>query len=352
MTIAKLPPASTRGRGKTIRLNRIPDQPVFRGELVTLYYGDSLLFYDQWPAPTVIVSDGGYGVLGFDGDTSDHLSLPEWYESHIQQWSRFAVPSTTLWFWNSEIGWAVVHPVLERYGWRYVALNVWDKDKAHVAGNVNTASIRRFPVVTEICALYVRENTINGSPLKEWLLKEWKRTGLPLIRANEACGVKDAAVRKYFDQGHLWYFPPPDAFERLVAFANEWGNSSGRPYYSRDGREPMSGEEWATMRSKFKCPYGWTNVWRRRPVNGSERLAAANGKAAHLNQKPIDLMELIIQASSDEGDVVWEPFGGLFTAAIAAHKLRRRAYGCEIDPDYYMLGVKRIKEELQRVLLI
>ncbi len=41
--------------------------------------GDSLEQYDSWEAPTAIVSDGGYGVLGFEGDTSDHLGLPEWY---------------------------------------------------------------------------------------------------------------------------------------------------------------------------------------------------------------------------------------------------------------------------------
>ena len=155
--IMKLPPASTRGRGKAVHSNGLPKAPIFDIDSTTLCYGDSLSWYQHWPTPTVIVSDGGYGVLGFEGDTSDHLGLPEWYESHIRAWSLYAAPYTTLWFWNSEVGWAMVHPVLERYGWRYVELNVWDKGKAHVAGNVNTARIRRFPVVTEVCALYVRE---------------------------------------------------------------------------------------------------------------------------------------------------------------------------------------------------
>ena len=61
----------------------------------------------------MIVSDGGYGILGFEGDTSDHLGLPQWYEPHIKAWSEAATPETTLWFWNSEIGWASVHPILE-----------------------------------------------------------------------------------------------------------------------------------------------------------------------------------------------------------------------------------------------
>ena len=30
--------------------------------------------------------------LGFEGDTSDHLDLPQWYEPHIQAWSKAAMP--------------------------------------------------------------------------------------------------------------------------------------------------------------------------------------------------------------------------------------------------------------------
>jgi DNA modification methylase len=50
---------------------------------------------------------------------------------------------------------------------------------------------------------------------------------------------------------------------------------------------------------------------------------------------------MIIEASSDPGDVVWEPFGGLFTACLAAKQTGRRAFGCEIDPTYFQYGVSR-----------
>jgi hypothetical protein len=96
----------------------------WRDECVALHLGDSLQHYANWEPPTVIISDGAYGVLSFEGDTSDHIDLPNWYEPHIAAWSQAAMPSTTLWFWNSEIGWAAVHPLLEKYGWRYVNCNV------------------------------------------------------------------------------------------------------------------------------------------------------------------------------------------------------------------------------------
>lgn len=338
-------PTSTRGRSKAVILSSEPKSTVWTDGKVNVRLGDSLDAYARWSQPTVIVSDGAYGVLGFEGDTSDHLHMPEWYEPHVRAWSVAATPETTLWFWNSEIGWAAVHPVLERYGWRYQNCNIWDKGKAHIAGNVNTKKIRRFPVVSEVCVQYAFEARVQGRVLKRWLLDEWKRTGLPLRQANAACGVADAAVRKYLDQGHLWYFPPPDMFQRLVDFANKNGFPSGRPYFSIDGDRPGTSAEWEHMRSKFHCPHGFTNVWSRPPVAGHERLKAASGRAVHLNQKPLDLVRMLIEASSDHGDVVWEPFGGLFTAAIAARSCGRKAFAAEIDSTYFQYGVSRLSGE-------
>lgn len=346
-------PTSTVGRGKSVDLDDVREfETDWQDNFVHLQFGDSLDHYENWERPTVIVSDGAYGILGFEGDTSDHIDLPNWYEPHIKAWSKYATPQTTLWFWNSEIGWASVHPILERYGWRYVNCNIWNKGKGHIAGNVNTANIRRFPVVTEVCVQYVFEARINGLILKDWLRHEWKRTGLPFNKANEACGVKNAATRKYLDCGHLWYFPPPEMFEKLAKYANDYGDPKGRPYFSINGLKQMTGTEWEQMRSKFDCPHGYTNVWDRNALRGEERIKApkTGSKSAHLNQKPLDLMKLIIEASSDPGDVVWEPFGGLFSASLAAKTIGRKAYGCEIDPVYFNLSLKRFKLPFQTPL--
>lgn len=342
-------PTSTVGRGKAIELRAKPESDVYQEDGISLSFGDALDRYSSWAPPTTIVSDGAYGVLGFEGDTSDHLDIPVWYEPHVKAWGQAARPNTTLWFWNSEIGWAAAHPILEKYGWRYVNCNIWNKGMAHVAGNVNTQKIRRFPVVTEVCVQYVFEARIAGMPLKQWLLSEWKRTGLTLKRANDACGVKDAAVRKYLDQGHLWYFPPAEMMQRMTDYANEHGRPDGRPYFSMDGEKPLTGNEWEKMRAKFSCPHGVTNVWDRHAIRGEERVKTEDGRAVHLNQKPLDLMMRIIEATTEEGDVVWEPFGGLFTASLAAQKLKRRAFGAEMDSTYFQYGVRRFVEANRQV---
>lgn len=346
VSTTKRAPTSTVGRGKAVTLDSQPSSTRWRRDGVSLSHGDSLEHYGDWETPQVIVSDGAYGILGFEGDTSDHLDMPSWYEPHIRAWSARATPQTTLWFWNSEIGWAVVHPVLERFGWRYVNANVWNKGMAHIAGNVNTAKIRRFPVVTELCVQYVFEPRLDGLTLQRWLIREWKRTGLAMRRANEACGVADVAVRKYLDQGHLWYYPPPAMFAKMAEYANLHGAPDGKPYFSRDGKVPMSEAEWATMRSIFHCPMGMTNVWDRNPLKGAERVKVpeVSGRAAHLNQKPLDLMRMCIEAASDPGHVVWEPFGGLFSGSLAAFQTGRRAFAAELDSTYFQLGVARFAD--------
>ena len=335
-------PTSTVGRGKSITLAGLPAEDVWANSHVNLSLADSIAKYAEWPSPKVIVSDGAYGVLGFEGDTSDHLTMAAWYEPHVKAWSARAQPSTTLWFWNSEIGWATVHPLLEQNGWRYVNANIWDKGKGHIAGNVNTSLIRRFPVVTEVCVQYVFEARLDSLPLKKWLLREWKRTGLPMREANKACGVADAAVRKYLDQGHLWYFPPPEKFAALSDYANEHGAPNGRPYFARNGLL-LTAEEWSNMRAHFDCPHGFTNVWTRPALRGDERVTTDAGRAVHLNQKPLDLMRMIIQASSAPEDPIWEPFGGLFSASLAAYQLGRRAYAAELDSTYFQFGIDRFR---------
>ncbi len=312
---------------------------------VVILQGDSLELAGGWPSPTVIISDGPYGIGSFPGDPATHGELAEWYRPHIAMWAQRALPETTLWFWNTEVGWATVHPVLEELGWEYRSCHIWDKGIGHIAGNANTATLRKFPVITEVCAQYVRRVTLPSDgvelPLKEWLRAEWVRCGIPLSRSNEACGVRNAATRKYLTQCHMWYFPPADAFEKLAAYSNQHGDPVGRPYFSADGKTPLTGDEWSRMRAKFRCDVGVTNVWRHPAVRGKERLKNIS-KSVHMNQKPLALLEQTIVASSDPGDVVWEPFGGLCSAAIASINANRRCYSAELLADYFETAQERL----------
>ena len=331
----------------------MPENKTLWNGTIHLFHGDSIELYDTWESPTVIVSDGPYGVNGFPGDLVTPNGLDKWYEPHIKKWSELSTPLTTLWFWNTEVGWATVHPVLEKYGWTYVSCCIWDKGMSHVAGNTNTKTIRHLPVVTEVCVQYVKKPIfqVDGiqMSMKEWLRYEWGRTGIPFSKTNEACGVKDAATRKYFTKCHLWYMPPADAFEKIAAYANEHGAADGKPYFSINGKTPISKDEWALMRSKFYCPIGITNVWQVPQLRNGERVKN-NQKAVHLNQKPLVLIKWTNEMTTDIHDIVWDPFAGLFTTAVASFELDRACYCAEISRDVYDYGISRIEERLQNGL--
>ena len=133
----------------------------------------------------------------------------------------------------------------------------------------------------------------------------------------------------------------------LQEYANAHGSPEGKPYYSLDGTSPGSSEDWEKMRTTFNCPYGVTNVWERKALRGKERVTIPGGKAVHLNQKPLDLITMLIEASTLKGEVVWEPFGGLFTSMVAALKTGRKGFGGEIDSTYFQFACNRLDEELK-----
>lgn len=62
----------------------------------------------------------------------------------------------------------------------------------------------------------------------------------------------------------------------------------------------------------------------------------------HPTQKPVSLLERIIKASSNVGDVVLDPFCGTFTTCYVAQKLNRRFIGIEIQEDYFKIGLRRL----------
>ena len=58
--------------------------------------------------------------------------------------------------------------------------------------------------------------------------------------------------------------------------------------------------------------------------------ARAKERLSYPTQKPVALLERIIRASSNEGDIVFDPFCGCGTTIAAAHKLKRRWIGIDI----------------------
>ncbi|MCI6188352.1 MAG: adenine-specific DNA-methyltransferase [Clostridium sp.] len=61
----------------------------------------------------------------------------------------------------------------------------------------------------------------------------------------------------------------------------------------------------------------------------------------HPTQKPEELLKRIILASSNENDIILDPFSGSFTTSSVAVKLNRKAIGIDLNPDFFKIGIRR-----------
>lgn len=62
----------------------------------------------------------------------------------------------------------------------------------------------------------------------------------------------------------------------------------------------------------------------------------------HPSQKPEALLERVIKASSNQGDLILDPFGGTFSTSAVAQKLGRRSISIEFQEEYFKIGLRRL----------
>ena len=110
---------------------------------------------------------------------------------------------------------------------------------------------------------------------------------------------------------------------------------------------------WAAKNKKSRHKFNYTlmkehnggkqmkSVWEFLPPRRDEK---SFGK--HPAQKPIALIERVIRASSNEGDLVLDPFMGSGTTAIAATRCSRTVLGIERDEEFISTSLSRIAQEL------
>ena len=133
--------------------------------------------------------------------------------------------------------------------------------------------------------------------------------------------------------------PPPNLSCRYFTHATEtiiWAAKSSKSRHTFHYKLMKESNRGKQMKS----------VWEIRPPETWEKKF---GK--HPTQKPIALLERILLASSNEGDLVLDPFSGSGTTLLAAFRLRRHALGCELSAEFLSLGLRRICSNLVQIAL-
>lgn len=110
---------------------------------------------------------------------------------------------------------------------------------------------------------------------------------------------------------------------------------------------------------KFKNPFGdceliWTNVKRnsvKKYTVIQQGFIAEEKERFHPTQKPVKLIRQIIEDYTHEGDTVLDPFMGSGTTGVACVQTGRNFIGIEIDPTYFAIAERRIREAQMQLRL-
>ena len=94
-----------------------------------------------------------------------------------------------------------------------------------------------------------------------------------------------------------------------------------------------------------KLPYDW---WIDIPQMTGRTAAAKKEKTGYPTQKPLALLDRIIKASSNKGDVILDPFCGCATACVAAEQLGRQWIGIDISPSAEDITKLRLGDEVDK----
>lgn len=148
-------------------------------------------------------------------------------------------------------------------------------------------------------------------------------------------GVRPNLFYPYTARNGITYQPHPNGWSCNIERMRKYDEGNRLHFPSRPGgqlRLKMYLDEMPGVKLQ--------NVWTDIPAINSQ----AQERLGYPTQKPIALLERMIQASSNEGDIILDPFCGCGTAVHAADKLRRSWIGIDITHLAIALIEKRLKD--------
>ena len=274
----------------------------------------------------LVVADPPYWkVVGekWDYQWKTEKDYVEWSLKWIKEVSRILRIGGTFYCFGYFRTLALLVPHLEDMGLELRQQIILDKGMRAVSGRA-TKKYKIFPNVTESILFIIKDNK---QFVKPFLKERQKALGLTAKQINEALGVKS-------NGGGMWsiytgknvceQFPTEELWNKLSSILD-----FEMPYNK--------------VAQTFNPQMGYTDVW--------ADIDFYKEKHLHPTQKPLKLIRRLIEASSNEGDIVLDPFSGAGSTQLSSIQLKRHYIGIELDEGYYKIGLNRIKEENSNVSL-
>lgn len=213
-------------------------------------------------------------------------------------------------------------PILDDLGFSIRQQIIVDKGMRAVTGRA-TKNYKMFPNVTESILFCYKD----PKPyVRELLKNRQKALGLTSKKINQELGVKS-------NGGGMWSIYTGNNVCEQLPTKEHWDKLEE----VLDFKYPYE-----KLAITFNQQMGFTDVWN--DIDFYEE------KRFHPTQKPQKLLERIIIASSNENDVVLDPFMGSGSTGVACKNLNRQFIGIELDEKYYNVSFDRIYNKKIRIV--
>jgi site-specific DNA-methyltransferase (adenine-specific) len=359
---------------------------VIRGDKYTLSLSDCLSILPTLPdgCADLLICDPPYnGVLdeAWDNQWESKAHFVDWLAPFLAEFYRVLKANGTLFvfaYWHT----AADVEIATRSRFHVVNHIIWRKTNGNAAFRNSKESLRAFIPATEHIIMaehYGADSYAKGEagytaacddlrgfvfePLRLYLRGEWQRAGLTPDDANAACGTASMAGRHFFSQSQ-WCLPTAEHYVNLQRYINQHGRTPA-PIYEEYHAAPRSryegqSSDYSYLRADYEnLRADYENLRRHFSVTAQDQYSdvwdfctSSNEGTYHPAQKPVALLQHMINSTTRPGATVLDPMMGSGTTGVACARTGRRFIGIELDPGYFDIAAKRIADAYAQPLLL
>ena len=331
--------------------------------MINLHNGDCLEVLKTIPDKSVnlVLTDPPYNIKKADWDNiPDYIN---WCGKWLLECQRVLKDNGTLYFFHNDI--VQIAQIMEfirlNTDFKFNSFCIWDKGDFRALSWKNPSeknNLRCWFNTCEYCLVFVkmqgyktawdhtgwdsvRLDVNNFKSLRDYFEKIQNYTGLTKKAIIEKVGQRaDHCFRWNSTQ---WNPPTLETYEALVNILHidkmpgflEYEELRREYEELRQEYEELR-QEYEELRFTHNLDANHKNIWYSDEPRNDGKL--------HPTQKPTDILERIIRVSSNNGDVVLDPFLGSGSTGVACMNTGRKFIGIELDTNYFNIAKSRINE--------
>jgi len=325
-------------------------KPYYQDEWVTIYHGDCREILPQLDVKVdLVLTDPPYNIKKAEWDRIPNYI--EWSGVWLRLIEDRLAENGSFYCFHNQMPTIAELMCWIKLNTRFIFKQfiVWNKrfeeadNKGFLDGFVVPDGLRNYQQMAEYLLFYtfqdetglttVQLDMNNFTTLRQYF-KDYQEA-LGLTKKQLICTAGQSADHCFRWGSSQWDMPTPETYEELSKLPIKY-EFIRREYEDLRREYEDLRREYEDLRYTFNNQKTHHSVW---DYEIAERID-------HATPKPVDLINNIIRHSSDEGDLILDPFLGSGTTAYCAKKLGRKCIGIEIAPKYCEIAAKRCSQSV------